>query len=444
MKNIVICFDGTWNTSDAQFPTNVVKAAKLVLPADSRGADQVVFYDEGVGTTRVPFAQSINNAIAGAFGVGLLDNIERAYRFLSFNYSPGDNIFIFGFSRGAFSARSFGGLLRTCGILHKENIGRVKEAIALYQSRDREQGADAAPCVKFRNDYCFASYGAATLLDRVLPRSPQPLGIQYIGLWDTVGALGVPGFSHYFYRKYQFHDLDLSSMVKGARHALAIDERRLTFAATPWTNLAKLNEAAGQPSDSPAAPYQQLWFPGDHASVGGGGDVNGLWQAALVWVVEGARAAGLAINQDDLEAYRRDIDYKVSVNCMKKPMFSLASISIRRWRKGPEELPYVSDIARERVKEPAANLFERRPYRPRTLRAIIRRFRTELGIRLTASAFAAAAACPRPGAKRLARLTTPPSRALPVARQAACLAGMMPADCKRATGATTQGAYGHQ
>ena len=214
MKNIVICFDGTWNTADAQFPTNVVKTAKLLLPADARGADQVVFYDEGVGTTRVPFAQSINNAIAGAFGIGLMDNIERAYRFLSFNYAPGDRIFIFGFSRGAFSARSFGGLLRTCGILHKEHIDKVKEAIALYQNRDREQGADAAPCVKFRNDYCFASYAPDTLLTRAFSRSPQPLAVQYIGIWDTVGALGVPGFMRFFHRKYQFHDLELSRMVK--------------------------------------------------------------------------------------------------------------------------------------------------------------------------------------------------------------------------------------
>jgi uncharacterized protein (DUF2235 family) len=340
----------------------------------------VVFYDEGVGTTRVPFAQSINNAIAGAFGIGLMDNIERAYRFLSFNYSPGDRIFIFGFSRGAFSARSFGGLLRTCGILHKEHIDKVKEAIALYQSRDREQGADAAPCVKFRNDYCFASYAPDTLLTRAFSRSPQPLSIHYIGIWDTVGALGVPGFMRFFHRNYQFHDLELSRMVKAARHALAIDERRLTFAATPWTNFDKLNEAAGQPSPSADAPYQQLWFPGDHASVGGGGDVNGLWQAALVWVVEGAQRSGLSVNQEDLELYRRDIDCKVSVNCMKKPMFSLASISFLSSRKGPDELPYVSDIARQRVKQPAADLFEKRLYRPRTLRSVIKRFRSELGI----------------------------------------------------------------
>ena len=145
MKNVVLCFDGTWNTADAEFPTNVVKTAQMVLPVDASRAEQVVFYDEGVGATRVVVAKSINNFLGGAFGVGLMDNIEQAYRFLAFNYAPGDKIFIFGFSRGAFSARSFCGLIRTCGVLRKENIGKVREAIKLYrksrpQGRARHQG----------------------------------------------------------------------------------------------------------------------------------------------------------------------------------------------------------------------------------------------------------------------------------------------------------------
>ena len=101
-------------------------------------------------------------------------------------------------------------------------------------------------------------------------------------------------FASLFNRKYQFHDLALSRMVKSARHALAIDEKRRTFVATPWKNIDDLNRHAGR-ADVPAAeqPYLQQWFPGDHATVGGGGDVNGLWEASLVWVVEGGNAAGL-------------------------------------------------------------------------------------------------------------------------------------------------------
>lgn len=385
MKNIVICFDGTWNNADAKFPTNVVKTAKLLLPADANGVDQVVFYDEGVGSARVAFARSINSLLGGAFGVGLTDNIERAYRFLTFNYAPGDKIFVFGFSRGAFSARSFTGLLRTCGILQKGHVGKVREAVALYQNRDREAGADAPPCVQFRKDNSYASYGE-DLLTRDNARSPQPLIIEYMGLWDTVGSLGVPKhflFSNYFNKKYQFHDLALSRMVKGARHAMSIDERRSTFTPTLWSNIGELNnQTAPSAANGSDLPYLQLWFPGDHASVGGGGDVNGLWQATLVWVVEGAQLCGLAIDQTKLKEYRDDIDHKASVYCMKKPMFSFASLSFRRWRRGPDEngLDQISDVARLRIREPAQNLYERRRYRPKTLRAVIRKYGAELGI----------------------------------------------------------------
>src|SRR5262245_28841001 len=146
MKNIVICFDGTWNTADAEFPTNVVKTAKMVLPTDGNGVSQLVFYDEGVGSGQVAFAQTINGLLGGAFGAGLMNNIQNAYRFLAFNYSPGDRIFVFGFSRGAFSARSFGGLLRSCGVLNKEHIRRVGEAVTTYKNRDSELGADSPEC----------------------------------------------------------------------------------------------------------------------------------------------------------------------------------------------------------------------------------------------------------------------------------------------------------
>jgi uncharacterized protein (DUF2235 family) len=381
MKNIVVCFDGTWNNADAQFPTNVVKTAKLLLPTDTNGADQVVFYDAGVGSGKGPVAKSLESLLGGAFGVGLMDNIEHAYRFLTFNYVPGDKIFVFGFSRGAFSARSFGGLIRTCGILRKEHVGRVKEAVALYKNRDREAGPDAPPCREFRRDYSFASYrgdfdGGWHVAAGGQAAREYPLTIEYMGIWDTVGALGVPSqffFSGLFNRKYQFHDLALSRMVRSARHALAIDERRRTFMATPWSNIDELNREAVQSGADPAAlPYLQQWFPGDHASVGGGGDVNGLWQAALVWVVEGAEQRGLAVDGAELEQYRKDRDHRASVYCMKKAAFSLAAISTRRWRDGPKHPAEVSEIACQRVREAPANLFERKPYRPKTLKAVIK------------------------------------------------------------------------
>jgi uncharacterized protein (DUF2235 family) len=377
MKNIVVCFDGTWNTADAAFPTNVVKTAQMVLPTDAKGNGQVLFYDEGVGSMQVAFGASINNFLGGAFGVGLMENIEDAYRFLTFNYSAGDRIFIFGFSRGAFGARSFGGLIRTCGVLHKDHVGKVKEAVKLYKNRDREAGPDSGACAKFRTEFSAAAY-TGNQGDR------NALKIEYMGVWDTVGALGIPSgvpFARSFNKKYAFHDVTLSRMVNSARHALSIDERRRTFAPSRWRNIGELNTNMGQ-DGSGSLPYQQVWFPGDHASVGGGGDVNGLWQATLVWIVEGAKLRGLAVNEDVLAGYKRDIDYKASVYCMKKPTFSFSSISLRRWRRGPEEaaLTDVSDVAQQRLKAPATELFERKRYRPRSLRPFIEKHSDQLGV----------------------------------------------------------------
>lgn len=378
MKNIIICFDGTWNTADAEFPTNVVKIAQMVTPTDAQGVAQVLFYDEGVGSMEVAYGSKINKLLGGAFGAGLMENIERAYRFLIFNYAPGDRIFLFGFSRGAFSARSFGGLLRTCGILRKDRIGQIKDAIALYQNRDREAGADAGPCVTFRRENSYASYSGGTGETGV----QHPLSIEYIGVWDTVGALGVPTgffFANRFNKKYQFHDLALSSMVKSTRHALAIDERRRTFTPTAWSNLDDLNSAAG-PSLHGAPLYNQVWFPGDHASIGGGGTVNGLWQAALLWVVEGAQFRSLAIEEAKLNEYLEDIDYKASVNTAKR--FGFSSISLRRWRTGPagQSLDEVSEVGQQRIKAPANELYEKQLYRPPPLQAYIEAFSRELGI----------------------------------------------------------------
>lgn len=206
-----------------------------------------------------------------------------------------------------------------------------------------------------------------------------------MGIWDTVGALGVPSdfiFARIFNRKYQFHDLDLSRMVKSVRHVLAIDERRRTFVATPWENIDQLNSHAGMADADPAErPYLQQWFPGDHASVGGGGDVNGLWQAAIVWVVEGAERCGLAIDQKGLNEYRKSIDHTASVYCMKRRTFSLSSLSFRRWRDGPTKgrEAEVSELARRRIKEPGERLFERRLYRPRTLGEVLQNLAEQLG-----------------------------------------------------------------
>lgn len=384
MKNIVICFDGTWNTSDAPDATNVVKTARLLSPLDPKGTVQVVFYDSGVGSERVAFGRSINNLLGGAFGVGLMNNIEDAYRFLIFNYTLGDRLFVFGFSRGAFSARSFGGLLRNCGILRKENINLVSEAIKRYRNRnpDPNIGADDPKQIQFRAEHSVPAWtGEAERKWRLENFDPSAvneprLQIEYLGIWDTVGAMGVPGhifFSNLFNKRFQFHDCALSRMVKNARHAVAIDERRRIFDATLWDNLPKLNKEAGfADSAIDKRPYLQQWFPGDHGSVGGGGDIVGLSNASLVWVIDGAVAQGLGVHTLELQKYRDKIDPFAPLQNMTKPPFDITAYAMRKSRKALWELKEsdLSWVARERLSAPAAKLPKRKAYLPRPLRKL--------------------------------------------------------------------------
>lgn len=119
MKRLVFCFDGTWNRIDAEHPTNVLFTAESVIPIAPDGVTQLIYYDEGVGTGKGEWLRG------SAFGAGLEKNLNDAYRFLGFNHTPGDEIYLFGFSRGAFTARSFARLISRCSILSRERITLV-------------------------------------------------------------------------------------------------------------------------------------------------------------------------------------------------------------------------------------------------------------------------------------------------------------------------------
>lgn len=148
MKRLVICFDGTWNKLDAPHSTNVLMTAQSVNPSARDGVAQLIFYSEGVGTGENDYWSG------GLFGAGLVQNMAEAYLFLIFNYSAGDQIYIFGFSRGAFTARSFTGMLSNCGILRREHAARAKEAISLYQERDNKSASYQEKMLRFRGQYC--------------------------------------------------------------------------------------------------------------------------------------------------------------------------------------------------------------------------------------------------------------------------------------------------
>lgn len=375
MKRLVFCFDGTWNRIDAPHPTNVLFTAESVIPIDPNNVAQLIYYDEGVGTGK---GEKLRG---GAFGAGLEKNLNDAYRFLVFNHTPGDEIYLFGFSRGAFTARSFAGLISRCGILGRGRISLVNGMMERYFART-DNDAFELEMRPFRAencpDVCISDeendWRAATIAGY---RRRPLLSIRYVGVWDTVGSRGIPRYvlgSSLANRKYEFHDWDLSPFVHAARHAVAIDEYKIDFEPTLWANLHILNGARLFPEAAYDAPYQQKWFPGNHGSVGGGGDIRGLSDQALDWVWDGAQAAGLYLDLSE----RSNVyslapnDTDPLVNRTPKPGFNLVGwffdhLPKRDRKKGPSQLFQLSPSARRRWHIPAQSLPEGKPYRPKTL-----------------------------------------------------------------------------
>jgi uncharacterized protein (DUF2235 family) len=277
-KRLVLCCDGTWNTADQESdgrpcPTNAAKVALGIPRMDGAGVEQRVYYQKGVGT------RPGERLRGGALGLGLSRNVQEAYRFLVENYDPGDEVFLFGFSRGAYTARSTVGLVRNCGILRREHAGRRQAAYALYRSRGNHPRDIESQL--FRRSY-----------------SHEPR-IRFIGVWDTVGSLGIPsiglGVAQLVNRRWEFHDTKLSTKVDAAFHALAIDERRKPFEPALW----QPQSGAGDQR------VEQVWFSGDHCDVGGGHKDSALADITLLWMVERGRSCGLVFRDD---AYVRRAD----------------------------------------------------------------------------------------------------------------------------------------
>ncbi|MSQ32142.1 MAG: DUF2235 domain-containing protein [Dehalococcoidia bacterium] len=264
MKRLIIYADGTWDTLNKSHVTNVAKVAWAVVPNARDGVIQLTFYDQGVGTGNI-----LDRLVGGVMGDGLDMNIEDAYRFLLNNYEVGDEIFFFGFSRGTYTVRSVGGLVRTCGIFRKEYANRFSQAYALY--RIGEGGTDSPAAVEFR-----AAYSRET-------------DIKFMGVWDTVGALGLPigMFRSVDRDKYAFHDVELSGRVKNGYHAVAIDDKRVSFEPTLWADKQKEGQL-----------IEQMWFAGVHRDVADGNPDLGLGDLALVWLKDKAEACGLAFDND--------------------------------------------------------------------------------------------------------------------------------------------------
>jgi uncharacterized protein (DUF2235 family) len=279
-KRLVVCCDGTWNTPDQSSPTNVSKLFNAIDRTRGAPVEQLATYERGVGTR--PWERSIG----GMFGFGLSGNVLAGYRFLIDHFTPAadnadgvdDEIFLFGFSRGAFTARSLGGLIRNSGLLRRAHVERVDEAYALYRSRSESTHPSSDAAERFRAAYAHT------------PR------IRFIGVWDTVGALGIPAdrlrLLRLFNRRWEFHDTQLSRSVDHAYHAVSIDERRGPFRPTMWIQ----NDRPGD------QVVEQVWFAGVHSDVGGGERDPSLSELALHWMAGRAAACGLVLAPSFLRA----------------------------------------------------------------------------------------------------------------------------------------------
>lgn len=276
-KRIALFLDGTWNTVDDN--TNVHRLKSLCVSGD----DQVCYYSAGVGT------QYGERMTGGMFGYGLDAEVIQAYEWLIERFVPDDRLFLFGFSRGAFTARSLAGFISKCGLLKTGAPLSVKQLYARYK-----RGSVPLSILQLQN----APVANLEVEDRWLKKYSQAIPIWFQGVWDTVGALGVPfGRIPIVSRSnYGWLETDLRINDTHAFHAMAIDEHREAFAPTLW----KKTVVQGQDSYAPRTleSVEQRWFVGAHADVGGGYPDGLLAQVPLSWLMQKARAHGLVFKSE--------------------------------------------------------------------------------------------------------------------------------------------------
>ena len=258
-RRLVVCLDGTWNT-EGSF-TNIWR----LYVALRRDTSQLVYYDQGVGTKPTDYVTG------GGFGRGLSNNVLRAFLWLTEHHRQGDEIFVFGFSRGAYTARSLVGFLSVCGLLRCDAPVNIDAAFAQYRKPGVTRESDGA--VDFRARYS-------------LEPEQGPPRIRCLGVFDTVGALGIPVAQVPLFEDYRWHKVHLSEIVDHAYHALAIDEHRELFDATLWRNRY------------PHQTVEQRWFVGAHANVGGGYEYDALSIRPLEWMQQKAKSLGLVFDYD--------------------------------------------------------------------------------------------------------------------------------------------------
>ncbi len=260
-KNIIIFSDGTGQEGGKKYNTNVYKIFNMIR---DRSTEQIAYYDQGLGT-------GWNKISGNLIGSGITQNIMQSYHFIFDTYQVGDELFLFGFSRGAATVRSLAGFIHLFGILPKSRPELIKQALTIYKMKDiaKRQKKALELLSKNKNIWCK---------------------IKFIGVWDTVAALGLPIkfldniLTMLPFLKHQFHDFTLSESICHAYQALSIDDKRKIFHPILW----KKNPSSEQ-------TLKQVWFCGSHTDVGGGYKSSGLSDIPLVWMLDQAMSHGLKL-----------------------------------------------------------------------------------------------------------------------------------------------------
>jgi uncharacterized protein (DUF2235 family) len=279
-KRLALFFDGTWNEPGDS--TNVWRLKLMLADRGGDGLHQEAYYDPGVGT------HPLDRISGGAFGYGLSDNVRDGYRWLMEHYNEGDEIFLFGFSRGAFTARSLAGVISRCGLLKPD------APMSFMQLYDRyRRGGAARPIYEFK----YFGEKPTNLEEEIIAHQTyySRFFIKMVGVWDTVGSLGLPlgkikGVSR---STLKFHYTRLSRTVEHSYQALALDEYRSPYKAEIWSHFLAEGVNPEKQRANDRRHIEQRWFAGAHANIGGGYRNDLLPQRPLAWIQQKALNCGL-------------------------------------------------------------------------------------------------------------------------------------------------------
>lgn len=273
-KRIAVFLDGTWN--EVTDNTNVWRLKSLCGRTSNDGRRQIQYYDEGV-----------NGFWGGTFGKGLIENIIQAYEWLVENYEDGDELFIFGFSRGAFTARSLAGFVAKYGLLKSGSPLGVGQ---LYERYKRANDQTIWELVAAQRE---SKLGLLSVEESWMLKYSMPVNIKMVGVWDTVGSHGIPLLNIPGISRSGFLHTGLRLPIENGFHALAIDEHRRAFVPTLWTTKTSTLAAP-----RPVANVEQRWFVGTHGNVGGGYHSNVLALRPMQWMVKKAESLGLSFREE--------------------------------------------------------------------------------------------------------------------------------------------------